>query len=383
MPKRKTSPPAPKPKQKRRARGTGSIRYHEGRGVYIARVPTGKLPSGRTKYREVSAPTQAEVVAKMRTAAPPDPNTVTVREWAERWLNSAPIEPSTRSDYQDTLDLFVLPSFGDRRLRDVTAHDIERAAGQWGERKVVGKRKRGLGANTVRKNLGQLSAMFEAAIRARLVTENVVALAPKPKPKKVTIRPFTAEELARIVHEGTVDPKCSLFALLAAVGCRFGEALALDVTDYDAGTGRLSITRTYDPRHGLRRTKSENGIRTVDVPDAARPALLLARGGRTEGPLFTGPGGLRDAQNNARPRWVRLLKRLGITYRNPHQLRHSVATHSIAAGVHIGNVARDLGDNVQTIVKTYLHATSGPGVVSAMNALLASAAPRLRHATDA
>jgi len=45
-----------------------------------------------------------------------------------------------------------------------------------------------------------------------------------------------------------------------------------------------------------------------------------------------------------------------------HQPRHSVATAMISAAVPLGDVAKYLGDTVQTVVATYLHATGGrPG----------------------
>ena len=62
--------------------------------------------------------------------------------------------------------------------------------------------------------------------------------------------------------------------------------------------------------------------------------------------------------------------RLGLRRRNPHQARHSVASLAIAAGVPLANVARDLGDTVDTIVSTYLHPTPGGDVCGAVEGLL-------------
>jgi len=106
------------------------------------------------------------------------------------------------------------------------------------------------------------------------------------------------------------------------------------------------------------------------VPAAALPALLAAAGGRKAGPLFRDRWGRRVTARDLRDYvWYPLLTRLGLARRTPHEMRHGVATHAIAAGVPIGNVARDLGDTPETIVETYLHATDGASVADAMDRL--------------
>src|SRR5262249_41186021 len=102
--------------------------------------------------------------------------------------------------------------------------------------------------------------------------------------------------------------------------------------------------------------KSPRSDRTIRIPE-------IVRG------LFGGswPG---SPYRTAASRWKAFLAKLGLRYRNLHQLRHSVASHAIAAGVPPPNRARDLGDTVDTIVKTYLHATPGEDVCEAMERLL-------------
>lgn len=337
----------PRTKRTRRARGTGSIFYDRGRNLWVARVPAGRLASGRTRYREVSAPTQAEVVERLRELKPPAPDT-TVREWCERWYSSLSVRASTKYLYRSSLDNHILPALGHRRAADLTAHDIEDAIRSWLLR---------IGSNTVRKVVAHLRASLEAARRAKLIVENPARDARKPRASKTRINPFTAVELAAIIDASTSRALDCIFAPLAAVGLRLGEAIALDVTDFDREARTLSITRTFDLVHGMRPAKSENSIRTVRLPADAIPAVVLAAGGRRSGVLFASKTGHRRSHSRVRDQWRLFLSRLGIAYRSPHQLRHSVATHWIAAGVGVGDVARDLGDTVETVVKTYVHET--------------------------
>lgn len=343
--------PAEKSKKRRGPRGLGST-WQDDDGTWRSKVPVGRYPNGSTKYTWLSGPTEKSVIDQRKALKPPTAD-VTVREWAERWFKSLAIGGSSKHDYRNTLDVYILPTFGDRRLAGLTAHDVEAAAQRWS--KAGGG---ALGANTLRKNLGQLRACLSAARRAKLIPDNPVTDARKPKAKKVRIDPFTPAELSAIVDRCGARPLDAIVALLATVGLRIGEALALDVGDYDPGTGTVSITKTYCRRHGVRAPKSENGFRTLEVPLDARAAVELAHGGRRAGPLFAAEGtGGRRQHNTVYPQWEGLLRDLGLRKRNPHQLRHSVATAWIAAGVGVGDVARDLGDSVQTVVKTYIHPT--------------------------
>lgn len=355
MPKRKKPRPgAPQLPRTRRARGTGTLFFDARRGMWVARAVVGRLPSGKPRYAQASAPTQAEAVELQKRLAAPGPN-VTVTQWCERWLAGFTGKRSSASDYRLTVERHIAPVLGGLRISDVTSADVENTFTAWAET---------LGPNTIRKNAAHLHACFEAARRAKLVADNPVALARKPKAKKVDIDPFTAAELRRVVREAP-----PLFAVLAATGMRIGEALALDAADYDPAAGTLAVSRTYCPKHGLRSPKSENGVRVLAVPAAARPVLDAARGARSSGPLLAGRGGARQQQSNARVTWYAWLKAAGLRRRGPHQLRHSVATHLVAAGHPLADVARYLGDSVQTVVRTYLHPT-GADTAAALQGVL-------------
>lgn len=332
--------PRKKPGKARRARGTGAIFYSRRLKLWIGRVPIGRA-NGRTLYQERRAPTQAELLAKLAAIAPPGPTT-TVAEWCERWLKSLHIRPSSLADYRHTIDRFVVPSLGLIELRSLTSHDVERALVEWSEK---------LTPNTLRKNLQQFRGCCEAARRAKLIEENPASLARKPRAKRVVIDPFSPEELRQVIEGGG---PCGL---MAAIGCRLGEALALDVTDFDPVRKILVISRTWDKRHGMREAKSEYSLRTLTLPAQAIPILEAAITGRKRGPLFVSSRGTRAKHEVVRESFRRRLARLGVRYRAPHQLRHSVATLLVSAGVSLADVARHLGHSLKVMVATYVHPT--------------------------
>ena len=338
----------PKKRKGRRARGTGSIFFHEGRGVWVGRRVVGRTPDGTPIRVERSAPTQGEVVELLAAATPPGPD-VTVGQWVARWYATLQVRDSTAADYRQSLDKYVLPEVGHLRLCDLTPGRVEAMA--------VALARRGLGANTIRQAVAHLGTAMQAALRDEVVHRNPVRVARRPKAKKADIDPFTPAELKTLVAAATARESARPLALLAATGCRVGEALALDVTDFDPVAGTVSITKTYDREFGIRPPKSANGVRTIRVPKPAMPALVAAAGRRKKGPLFLSSQGTRRVYQNVSVTWKSLLKRCELRYRKPHQLRHSVATALIADGEGLADVAKFLGDTLATLVKTYVHPT--------------------------
>lgn len=337
---------ARKPKS-RRARGTGSIFFHDGKGKWVGRVPVGKKPNGDTLYRECWGATQGEVVRRMAAVQPPGPDT-TVSQWSDRWLATLTNRKQTANTYRERL-AHVLPVLGHLRVAAVTAADVEL---------LYARLVQSLARSTAAVVVGVAGTMFRAAVRARLILTNPVQEARRPRMPKVKRDVYSPAELAGVVESAGRYAGARPGALMAAIGCRIGEAIGLDVTDYDRTTGKLSITRTWVASLGTTNPpKSENGIRTLTVPACARPVVEAAIGKRTAGPLFSTRRNRRTRPSTI-DRGVRFaLRDLGLPVRGSHSLRHSVATMLVAAGVPLADVAKFLGDSVQTIVRTYLHAT--------------------------
>lgn len=346
-------------KANRRARGTGSIFFHEGRQRWVGRRVIGKKANGEPLKVERWGETQGEVVKKLALVGPPGENE-TVAGRATRWRSTWTARSSTREGYANSLDAHILPALGHLKVAAVAASHVEQL--------VVALRAAGLAPGTVGKVLAAARGLFGSAVRDGVLDRNPVSVARKPKVKAKKIDPFAPDELGRIMDAAAGYAAGGVIAVLAGTGCRMGEALALDVPDYDPKAGTLSITKTYTLRYGVGPPKTEAGTRTVEVPDVLRPVLDAAVKGRKAGPLLpTRTGARRPAQNVAEA-WASVLKKAGLAYRNPHQLRHSVATHLVAAGEPLADVAAYLGDKLETIVRYYAHPT-GKSPVGALNRL--------------
>src|SRR5262245_60092351 len=261
MPKRRKARP-----QKRRARGTGTIFEDKRRGGYKARIPVGRYPKGHTRYREVRAATQAEVVAKMKNIAPPAGADITVGEWANRWLSGLRVRSSTMDVYKITVEKRLKPSFGSLRLSELTTWHIESAAADWS------KGDDALAPTTLIATLAKISSCLQAAVRAGLIPRNPTSLVRRPRRNRAKLDLFSVQELRAIIDLASTRRDWYPFALCAAVGCRIGEALAIRSSDYDRATGMFSIARTWT-RAGDGPPKSARSERSIRLPELVRPLL--------------------------------------------------------------------------------------------------------------
>lgn len=344
-----------KGKSARRARGTGSLFHDARRGVWVYRKFLGRNAEGKPRFLTRSHASQAELVKLVDSLRPPGPRT-TVAEWANRWLAGLDVRGKTKDGYTLSVRDYVIPSLGSVTVASLTPHQIEQAARTWATKYTVSKRtgeKVYLKTNTIKLTLAHLHTCLASAVRAGLIPANPASSARKPKGEKTRIDPFTPEELARIIAEGSKRPNTRMHAFLAGTGARAGEALALQVTDYDVSTGMVSITKGWTPKTPAGPPKSPNSVRTIRVPVSAREAVQLAIAGRTSGRLFPHAG-----HSSAYGPWKRLLAGLGLRSRKCHNLRHGVASAMIAAGEPVAEVAKYLGDTVSTVVKFYCHPTN-------------------------
>ncbi len=322
MPRKKAAPKGPKP---RRPRGSGSLFRDSRRGVWV----------GRIHGQEFRSAEQAKVVEWLRTSAPPAPGAaVTVASWCDRWLaglNPAKVSAGTKANYVAHVVHRIKPTLGGATLDKLTAWDVEEAMAKWDA-----------GAAVARNTLSTIVALLQAARRAKLVAENVGSLVRRPPAPEQSFDLFDRPELRVIFDAGLSRGEWGTFAILAGTGCRIGEAIALEPGDFDPAGPRLSIQRTW--KHaGIGKPKSRLSRRTIAVPAELAPVLAA--------------GPPRVSYATALRRWRELLADRGLRFRNMHQVRHSFASHLLAGGAPVADLAQHLGHTPAELLKTYAHKT--------------------------
>jgi site-specific recombinase XerD len=163
-------------------------------------------------------------------------------------------------------------------------------------------------------------------------------------------RVLSVEEVRRLLTAAT-GPDRILFALLYYSGLRISEALALRWRD---------LHRLPDGAQGLTVARGKGGkSRTVRlVPWVADSLRRLPGRHDPDGLLF--PDDSRQAVYN---RLRRLADRIGLAGRivSPHVLRHSCASHLLAAGANLVEVQELLGHADIRTTRIYIDLQPGPG----------------------
>ena len=285
----------------------------------------------------IAAPLQGQIPAMTPTQTP------TFNEFAELWFLES--EPRWRKQYRvairHTLDRYLFPYFGDKRLADISRADL------LGFRAVIAKRKgradEFLSGKRINKLMAQVKSILEEGCDRYGLNSPGRGIKPL-KQKRTDVQPFTLEEVDRLVATVREDYRSYMIVRLLT-GIRTGEANGLQWIDVNFETNTLSIVRTMS-RHGDGDTKTEGSKRDIVMVPQVRTALEQQKAMAIEGCpwiFHSSHGNPIDVVNFTNRVWYPLLRHLNLNKRPPYQMRHSAATLMLAAGENPEWVASVLG----------------------------------------
>jgi len=219
--------------------------------------------------------------------------------------------------------------------------------------------------NQVNKVLNRLASVFDLAVDYEYLAANPARGNRRrfkgTTPIRTHVEPEQLPSLLKAA-EGMYDGKGRvLIAVLAGCGLRVSEALALQRGDVKVAKGTLRV----------RESKTEAGVRTVNLPHGPREELTLFlddRQGDDRDLLFATRTGAMDNRNNVRRRLIvkavevanaRLaeLEIASIGKLSPHGLRHTYASLRSACGDPPSYTSRQIGHaDVRFTLNVYTHA---------------------------
>jgi integrase len=325
----------------------------------VWRAVTGRKPDGGVAYTHGTATTQAAAVEEKRAAEKVNRRAAaehrTVGEYLTYWLNDV-ARPNTRPNtwrrYESVVRLHLAPRVGGTPLAGLTVAGVNAC--------YADLAKAGVKAGTVKKCSEVFASCLEHAVREGVLPSAPTAAAVKPKVRRAPVEVFGDDEVRAVIAAAEGDRYGALFLVAVASGMREGELLALELQDVAEGGRAVHVRRMLDFEPGVGFTthppKSENGVRTIDLPPFAAGPLARHCEGRAPGPVFTNTtGGYLSKTNFVKRDWAGLLERAGVPYRRFHTLRHTHASRLLAAGVDPAEVARRIGDRIETVMRTYAH----------------------------
>lgn len=319
---------------------------------------------------------------------------LTFGEYAEVWLparkvRGRPLAPKTRSGYRDLLDRFILPTFGDVALVDITDDQVDR----WFE--LVAPN-----APTYRaRAYGLLTAILNTAVDRRLIDISPAKVrGGSSTARRHKVKPATLAQVAAIVAE-MPERRRLMITLAAWCSLRFGELAELRRRDIDTKSGIIRVRRgmvTVSPvpdplppgtkvcgcRTGciVGPTKTEAGERDVPIPphilDDVRAHLLAHTAPGADGLLFPSLKGNHLSTSSFYGRATTFhtsgvrkgeVRRTGHGYYEArrvagrpdlhlHDLRHTGLTNAAVAGATIAELMALAGHTTPAAAMRYQHA---------------------------
>jgi integrase len=193
---------------------------------------------------------------------------MTVRELGAKWFSKEVIATYGEKAQADTASLwdrFVLPEFGDHRLRELTPERL----GEW-----VTDLASLTGVEMQRKTIYALQHALDYAVRMHWIAHNNVLAIKKPKaaaakPKKHPPSPRQVELMRRVLLEHDHLRDATMLSVLAYAGLRPGECLALRWSDL----GRKTISVSRGISLGNEKDTKTHRNRVVRLLDSLRDDL--------------------------------------------------------------------------------------------------------------
>lgn len=314
-------------------------------------------------------------------------------EFARQWLSQLKLAPATVKGYERLLRCHVFPYIGNRKLRDITSHELAATYKALAEHGRSDVRDPGgqLSPNTVNKVHIVIGSILEAAIDENHITTNPA------RRQRIVNAPTGAQirahqEEVKTWDEGQLqyflqwneliyhDELNTMWKVAGYTGMRRGEVAALKWGDIDFENNIISIRRAADPIM-IRQTKTTKTgrQRPVTMHNALAKELKRFKQSRslTSKDLVL-PGayvfGLKDGQlrspNDISARWARAVKKAviysatdpvvdeALPFMTLKGLRHTHATMLMRSGVNPKIVQERLGHStISTTMNIYSHVT--------------------------
>jgi integrase len=274
-------------------------------------------------------------------------------EQMQTWLDAQRLADSTRKGYESAVRFWSAAAvdgvpLGARSLRSLKVSDLLRGLAT----------RPGLTGKTINNYTSVLREALALALADGAIPANPAEKIPRAAHQKDPPDPFAAEERAAILADLAAKAPPQVFNLVEFwffTGLRTSEIAGLRWPA--CGTGEVEI-REAMVRGKAKATTKTSTARVVRLNDRAAAALAAQRQHTylAGAHVFLDPRyGTPWVEERAfrRSYWEPCLKRLGIRYRRPYQMRHTYATFMLMAGAKPAWAARQLGHSLQIFLSTY------------------------------
>lgn len=352
-----------------RGKGEGAL-FKDARGYWTVRI---ELPSHDGKRRQkvvrrrdkkAAMGEMAKIRKELDRLGDLPTSSLTLEKWLRKWVDEIlpgeKIRPKSIAAYKSTVDGWLIPILGRRKIDTLTPEHIREMfkiiQSTPKKHSLRGEKPADLPAGTVMigpdtaiKAHAVLSSALKTAMREGKATRNVCDMVNPPSKGKVVQGSLNAAQARRLLNFLATRDDCALWSTYILTGARRGEILGLEADrvteslDLSWQLQRITDITTasadYEYRHltgtqYLTRPKSRSGTRVVPLVEPLRSILALHMQGRGPGLVFTREDGSPWDPDTATKTWAKVLAEAGMPDNIVlHGARHGAVEMMNAAGV--------------------------------------------------
>lgn len=281
---------------------------------------------------------------------------VTLRTYADRWIEQRNLRPRTKAHYESMLKRLILPDLGDAKIAHLTPAKVR----EWHA---------ALGNDHPTRNAhayALLHGICHTAVQDEVLDANPCRIrAAMQTKRRRDIDVLTPAEVDRLASK--MPPRLHASVIMAAwCGLRWGETSELRRKDVSADCAVLRVRRAVTYRAGefiVGAPKTAAGIRDVAVPPHIRPVIKTHLkdhvGKAPDALLFPMPNGGHMHGDQYRPYWEKARAAIGKPGLRVHDLRHCGAVLAAQSGATTAELMHRLGHTTPGMALRYQHVAEG------------------------
>ncbi len=281
------------------------------------------------------------------------------KEWLNEWLQSTvkpTVKDRTYEKYGRIVRKQILPKLGEYELQDLSALVLQAYSAE-----LCSK----YSANSVVGVITVIRSSLDRACKIGLIDRHYADCMAYPKHSGKQVECFSVVEQKQIENYIEKRNNDKLFGIILCLytGLRIGELLALKWSDIDFDKGLLSVTKTcYDTWENGKYVKmfdtpkTAKSMRIIPIPKQLLPRLKAIKKRCKSETVISSKSVEQISIRSYQRTFELLLKRLKISHKGFHALRHTFATRAIECGMDVKTLSEILGHKNPTItLNRYTH----------------------------
>lgn len=331
--------------------------------------PGRSLPRRKATDLRAALKLQRTLIDDLSKGNDPNAENPKVSDWVKACIDhKRKLEDSTAGRYRQSLKWQIEPStLGRMRIRQLQKKHVE----EWIDALITQKPQNAaegvLNAHSIRNAFALLRMACNIAVADGLIPKNPCKGVELPRPENEEIHPLTPEQSRQFLmfidtrDKGQPHRNAALYHVAVRCGLRQAELLGLRWKDVDLTRSVLHIAGQLKNKAHAARGKTPHALRTVPLSPNTIAALRWHKQNQAEekelsteawnaaGLVFVSENGTPINPSNAGRQFDALLRSAELPDIRFHDMRHTYAALSIAAGVDLYTLSRRMGHSSITV----------------------------------